>query len=66
MSTYVADDGVPEGDYKVTVTLHMPPFEPTGKLGKNILPEKYATAAMTELSVKVKTGANVMDFQLSK
>jgi serine/threonine-protein phosphatase CPPED1 len=66
MSTYVANDGVPEGDYKVTIVLRNPFFEPSGKLGKNLLPEKYATFATTELSVKVKTGTNEIDFNLAK
>ncbi len=66
MSTYIANDGVPEGDYKVTITLRNPYFEPSGKLGKNLLPEKYAASATTELSAKVKTGNNEIDFDLKK
>ena len=66
VSTYVANDGLPEGDYKVSITLRNPPIEPTGKLGKNLLPEKYATAPMSDLTAKVKAGANVIYFSLNK
>jgi hypothetical protein len=66
MSAYAAFDGLPEGEYKVTVTLREPFFEPSGKLGKNLLPEKYASHQTSELSAKVKTGKNEFDFHLSK
>jgi len=66
MSAYAAFDGLPEGEYKVTVELRQPFFELDGKLGKNLLPEKYASHLTSELSAKVKTGKNEFDFQLSK
>jgi hypothetical protein len=66
MSAYAAFDGLPEGEYKVTVTLREPFFEPSGKLGKNLLPEKYASHQTSDLSAKVKTGKNEFDFHLSK
>jgi hypothetical protein len=50
----------------VTVVLREPFFEPTGKLGPNRLPERYATAAATELTAKVKSGANRFTFELTK
>ena len=56
LGTYQGFDGAPEGDYKVTVVLRDPFFEPSGKMGANRLPEKYATAAATELTAKVTTG----------
>ena len=66
MSTYVVNDGLSEGEYKVTVTLRQPPIEPSGKAGKNLLPDRFATYATTELSAKVKTGSNEINFNLSK
>jgi hypothetical protein len=66
MSTYKAFDGVPEGEYKVTIVLRDPFFEPSGKLGENRLPAKYATPAATELTAKVKTGTNNFTFELTK
>ncbi len=65
-SSYVANDGLPVDDYKVTVTMRDPFFEPSGKLGKNTYPERYATYQKTELTAKVKTGANEINFELTK
>jgi hypothetical protein len=65
-STYKAGDGLPEGDYKVTIVLREPFFEPSGKMGTNRLPERYATVAATELIAKVKSGKNVFAFELAK
>jgi hypothetical protein len=66
MSAYAAFDGLPEGEYKVTVVLRQPFFEPDGKLGTNLLPERYASHLTSELSARVKTGKNEFDFHLSK
>ena len=65
MTTYVRDDGVEVGDYRITATLREPFFEPMGKLGKNTLPERYATHQETELRATVKAGVNVIDFNLT-
>jgi hypothetical protein len=65
LSTYVANDGMQEGDYRVTVTMREPFFEPSGKLGQNRYPEKYATYQKTTLTAKVKTGSNELNFDLS-
>jgi hypothetical protein len=65
-STYTAFDGLPEGEYRVTVVLREPFFEPSGKLGANRLPMKYATAAATELTATVKAGKNSLTFELTK
>jgi len=64
-STYLRDDGLEAGAYRVTATLRVPYFEPSGKLGKNLLPDRYATYQSTELRVTVKTGTNNVDFQLT-
>jgi predicted phosphodiesterase len=64
-STHVANDGLAEGEYRVTVTLREPFFELSGKLGKNRYPEKYATHNTSELTAKVKSGTNTIDFNLT-
>lgn len=66
MSAYAAFDGLPEGDYKVTVTLRQPLFEPSGKPGANLLPARYESPLTSELTAAVKTGKNVIDFHLTK
>ncbi len=65
LSTYTANDGVNEGDYRITVTMRDPFFEPSGKQGKNRYPERYAVYATTDLTAKVKTGTNELNFELS-
>src|SRR5262249_30759143 len=52
-STYEAFDGVPEGEYAVTVQLHKP-FVQDGKRGQNLLPERYADRKTSGLSFIVK------------
>jgi hypothetical protein len=66
LGTYMGFDGAPEGDYKVTVVLRDPFFEPSGKMGANRLPEKYATVGATELTAKVKAGRNSFTFELTR
>ena len=53
LSTYKAYDGVPAGEYLVTVTRRRPLFTPEGKPGPNTLPEKYASLVKSELKVQV-------------
>jgi len=65
MSTYVANDGMAEGDYRVTVTLREPFFDLSGKLGANKLPERYATHNTSTFTAKVKTGVNEFNFDLT-
>jgi hypothetical protein len=64
LTSYVLNDGLEAGTYKVTATLRDPFFEPGGKLGKNLLPDRYATPERTELRATVKAGTNVIDFNL--
>ncbi len=66
MSTYKAFDGVPTGNYAVTVQLREPFFEPSGKMGANRLPGQYAEAKTTPLRVEVKTGPNEVVLNLAK
>ncbi|HZZ77576.1 MAG TPA: metallophosphoesterase [Gemmataceae bacterium] len=66
MSTYAAFDGLPEGKYKVTVTLRDPYFLPDGTQGKNLLPPRYETHMTTPLVAEIKSGKNEIDFVLGK
>lgn len=63
ITTYYKFDGAPAGEYIVTVTRRPKPDD--GTPTKNLLPEKYATAAMTPLRVKVKDGTNDLDLELT-
>ncbi len=65
MTTYVANDGLQEGEYRVTITLRTPTIEPSGAPGKNLLPERFAEPTMTDLRAIVKTGPNEFSFNLS-
>ncbi|MFQ3651661.1 MAG: metallophosphoesterase [Gemmataceae bacterium] len=63
LSTYKAYDGVPAGQYTVTVTRRRPFFTPEGKPGPNTLPEKYASVVKSELKVQV-TGTSKQTFEI--
>ena len=54
MSTYKAFDGVPEGEYTVTVVWQVPRFDITGKPTENRLPPQYATTAGSPLKAVVQ------------
>jgi serine/threonine-protein phosphatase CPPED1 len=64
MSSYKAFDGVPAGQYAVTVVLRQPFFEPTGKLGANRLPAVYADAKTSPLRFEVRSGVNEFTLDL--
>jgi 3',5'-cyclic AMP phosphodiesterase CpdA len=65
MSTYTAFDGVPEGEYTVTITWQEPRFDETGKPTPNKLPAKYGKTAETPLKAVIKAGEkNVLTFEL--
>jgi len=66
MTTYTANDGVPVGDYAVTVTLREPMWDDASKPGPNRLPQRYSKPATSELRVKVKEGTNEFVFELRK
>jgi hypothetical protein len=66
LSTYLANDGAPAGEYKVCVL-----FNPAWTSGPNPppgapLPEKYAKPDTTDLAAEVKEGKNEFTFQLRK
>lgn len=56
MSTYTAFDGVPPGDYVVTVTAPSP----------SKVPERYTKALTSDLKVTVKKGVNEFTLELKK
>jgi hypothetical protein len=64
LSSYTAWDGVPAGEYKVTIVLRDPSIDgrPTGQ---NRLPGKYASAFTTDLIANVRVGDNDFNFNLS-
>lgn len=67
MSTYKAFDGVPAGDYAVTVTWRLPLYDEAGKPGPNKLDDKYATPAKTALRAKIKANEpNTLELKLSQ
>jgi hypothetical protein len=55
ITTFAAGDGLPAGQYAVTVEYH--PVSPGGEApGGNVLPAKYASLASTDLHVTVAQG----------
>jgi len=65
-STYNAADGVPVGDYIATVALRQPKFEPSGKLGPSLLPERYLESQTSGLKVQIRTGENQFVLELTR
>jgi hypothetical protein len=66
LSTYVANDGAPAGEYAVTVVWRRPFFDATGKPGPNRLPPRYADLKTTPLKARIKSGANELVLDLGK
>jgi hypothetical protein len=64
LSTYTANDGVPVGEYVVTVEWRKPLYDEAGKPGPNHLPAVYARRDTTPLRAAVKRGANTIDLNL--
>ena len=65
LSTHAAFDGVPAGDFKVTV-VQTGGYATNQTREANKLPVKYADAQTTPLRVTVKAGENVADLALTK
>lgn len=63
MSTYEAFDGVPVGEYFVTVVWQDPP-KYDGTSSPNKLPAKYASALTSELRYQVQAGTNEVELKL--
>ena len=66
LSTYSAFDGVPAGDYAITVELRKPFFTPEGAIGPNLLPAKYANPKTSGLTFTVKPGNKQLDISLAR
>lgn len=66
LTTYTAFDGVPEGDYVITVVKRTPRFLEDGKPGPNILPEVYSKASSTTFETKIKAGENKIDLVITR
>jgi hypothetical protein len=66
LSTYSRFDGVPAGEYTLTVTWSVPPIdETTGKPGPNKLPERYSKVTTSDLRVEIKANQpNVINLDL--
>lgn len=59
LTTYDTGDGVPEGEYAVTVVQR--PAQKVGESyeqGPNVLPPRYASPATTDLKVRIAAGQN--------
>lgn len=66
LSTYVANDGAPVGEYAVTVEWREPYYDARGNLSPNRLPSQYAAAKSSELRAKVKAEPNEFSFSVTK
>jgi hypothetical protein len=67
LSTYTANDGVPAGEYVVTIVWRKPFYDAAGQPGPNHLPARYAHPKTTPLKAVVEAGSeNVFPFELSK
>jgi hypothetical protein len=62
LSTYVAGDGAPAGQYVVTVTRETE----YGKPDRNSLPAKYAKPTTSGLTAQVKSGTNEIVLELTE
>ncbi len=65
LSTFKANDGAPEGRYKVVITCQNPHRVKDGNR-LNILPERYASVETTPLEVEVTKGPNEFVFHLKR
>jgi hypothetical protein len=66
LSSYGPFDGVPAGEYAVTVVWRKPFVDAAGNPGPNLLPDRYARAATSGLKVTVKPGDNRVDLDLRR
>lgn len=66
LSTYAAFDGVPAGDYTVTITLQEPRWDATGKPGPHKLPLIYAKPETSPLrALVVENERKYLEFRLT-
>jgi hypothetical protein len=66
VSTYSAFDGLPEGKYAVTAVQRRPFRRQDGSDGPNLLPEKYAAAKTSGLTIEVKQGMGPVRLELKR
>jgi serine/threonine-protein phosphatase CPPED1 len=66
LSTYTANDGVPEGKYVATVVWRQPFRDANGKPGPNRLPARYADPGESPLKVEIKAGTNDLVLELKR
>jgi hypothetical protein len=66
LSTYTANDGIPAGEYLVTIVWRKPFMEESGKPGPNFLPEAYSKTQTTPLRAIVKPGVNTFTFEVKR
>src|SRR5207247_2345601 len=66
LSTYTAYDGVPAGDYQVTVVWRKPFRDSAGKPGPNLLPARYADAKQSGRRVQITEGVNEVVLELRR
>ncbi len=66
LSTYTAFDGIPAGEYAITVELRKPFFTLDGAIGPNLLPAKYASPKTSGLTFTVKPGKQQLDISLAR
>lgn len=66
LSTYVAHDGAPEGDYKIAVIWRQPRTDAAGKAGPNLLPPRYGNLEESGLSARIQNGPNKIMLELNK
>jgi hypothetical protein len=66
LSTYTAFDGIPVGEYAITIELRKPFFTLEGAIGPNLLPAKYADPKTSGLTYTVKPGKQQFDIELKR
>ncbi|MCI0462750.1 MAG: metallophosphoesterase [Gemmataceae bacterium] len=66
LSTYTASDGVPVGEYNVSVVWRKPFRDGAGKPGPNLLPARYAEADKSGLRVRIAEGVNDVVLELKR
>jgi hypothetical protein len=65
ISTWEANDGLPVGEYRITVAPRLP-FAPESKPGMAALPARYASEKTSELTATIQPGPNTLALELTK
>lgn len=64
LSTYGPFDGIPVGEYDVTIIQPKPFYDEAGRFGPNQLPARYASVKTSGIKATIKRGTNTLDFNL--